>query len=79
MTLGIGICASFFTAVWITRMVYEHFLNKDKWLNLTFVTGISRNFLANTKVNFMGKAKASVTIFLIGAVVSIGFLSPRTF
>ena len=77
MTLGIGICASFFTAVWITRMVYEHFLNKDKWLNLTFVTGISRNFLANTKVNFMGKAKASVTIFLIGAVVSIGFLSTR--
>ncbi|MCI5757532.1 MAG: protein translocase subunit SecD, partial [Bacteroidales bacterium] len=54
MTLGIGICASFFTAVWITRMVYEHFHNRDKWLNLTFTTSISRNFLTNTHVNFMG-------------------------
>ncbi len=77
MTLGIGICASFFTAVWVTRMVYEHFLNKDKWLGLTFVTGISRNFLTNMKVNFMGKAKASFIIFIVGAVVSVGFLATR--
>lgn len=77
MTLGIGICVSFFTAVWVTRMVYEHFLNKDKWLGLTFVTGMSRNFLANLKVNFMGKAKASFVIFIIGAVVSVAFLATR--
>lgn len=77
MTLGIGICVSFFTAVWVTRMVYEHFLNKDKWLGLTFVTGMSRNFLANMKVNFMGKAKASFVIFIIGAVVSVAFLATR--
>ena len=77
MTLGIGICASFFTAVWVTRMVYEHFLNKDKWLGLTFVTGISRNFLTNMKANFMGKAKASFVIFIVGAVVSVGFLATR--
>ena len=77
MTLGIGICASFFTAVWITRMVYEHFHNKDKWLNLTFTTSLSRNFLTNTNVNFMGKSKATVTTFLIAGIVAIGFLSTR--
>lgn len=77
MTLGIGICASFFTAVWMTRMVYEHFLNKDKWTGLTFVTGMSRNFLTNMKVNFMGKAKASFVVFGVFAVVSLGFLATR--
>ena len=77
MTLGIGICASFFTAVWITRIVYEHFLNKDKWLGLTFVTGLSRNFLANLTVDFMGKAKKSVTVFVILAIISAGFLGVR--
>ena len=77
MTLGIGICASFFTAVWITRMVYEHFHNRDKWLNLTFVTGISRNFLNNTHVDFMGKGKKTVITFCAAAIVAIGFLSIR--
>ena len=77
MTLGIGICASFFTAVWITRMVYEHFHNRDKWLGLTFVTGISRNFLSNTHVDFMGKGKKTVIAFCAAAVVAIGFLSIR--
>ena len=41
-TLIIGILVSFFTAVFITRIVYEHFMNKDKWLNLTFTTKISK-------------------------------------
>lgn len=77
MTLGIGICASFFTAVWVTRMVYEHYLNKDKWLGLTFTTSMSRNFLTNTKIDFMGKAKKSVTTFLVAAVVAVGFLGVR--
>ncbi|MGM9695139.1 MAG: protein translocase subunit SecDF [Alloprevotella sp.] len=77
MTLGIGICASFFTAVWLTRMAYEHFLNRDKWLGLTFTTKLSRNFLRNTAVNFMGKARVSMTLFVAAAVISIGFLSIR--
>ena len=77
MTLGIGICASFFTAVWITRMVYEHFQERDKWMNLTFTTGLSRNFLQNLKVDFMAKGKTSVTVFCVAAVVAIGFLSVR--
>ena len=53
LTLGIGICASFFTAVWMTRMVYEHFHARDKWLNITFTTKLSQNFLQNIHVKFI--------------------------
>ena len=77
MTLGIGICASFFTAVWLTRIAYEHFHNRDKWLGLTFTTKLSRNFLRNTSVNFMGKARVSTIMFVVAAVISVGFLCIR--
>lgn len=77
LTLGIGICASFFTAVWMTRMVYEHFHNRDKWLGLTFTTALSRNFMKNAGVRFMEKAKGSITIFLVAAAVCIAFLGIR--
>ncbi len=72
-TLTIGICASFFTAVWITRIVYEHFLKKDKWLNLHFTTKLSRNFLTNTKVQFMTFYHKSFTIF--GIFIAICLIS----
>ncbi|MCI6823616.1 MAG: protein translocase subunit SecDF [Bacteroidales bacterium] len=77
LTLGIGICASFFTAVWMTRMVYEHFHNRDKWLGITFTTALSRNFMKNASVRFMEKAKGSITIFLVAAAVCIAFLGIR--
>ena len=77
MTLGIGIVCSFFTAVWISRIVFEHFLNKDKWLGLTFTTGLSRNFLNNVNVNFMKMGKRSIYVFIVGAIIAIGFLSTR--
>ena len=72
-TLIIGILCSFFTAVFLTRVVYEHFMNKDKWLNLTFTTGISKNLMKDPKVNFMGSTKKAFTIF--GAAVAICVVS----
>ena len=77
MTLGIGIVASFFTAVWMTRMVYEHFHARDKWLNLTFTTPLFRNFLTNTKVKFMEASSRSFAIFGILAVAFIASLAVR--
>lgn len=77
MTLGIGIVCSFFTAVWVSRIVFEHFLNKDKWLGLTFATGLSKNFLSNVNVNFMKMGRRSIYVFVIGAVIAIGFLATR--
>ena len=62
-TLIIGIVCSFFTAVWLTRICYEHFLNRDKWLDLTFTTSISKNLMQGTKYNFMGAYKKSFIAF----------------
>ena len=72
-TLIIGILCSFFTAVFLTRIVYEHFMNKDKWLNLTFTTNISKNIMRNPAFNFMGSAKKAFTVF--GAAVAICVVS----
>ncbi|MBQ8521106.1 MAG: protein translocase subunit SecDF, partial [Bacteroides sp.] len=72
-TLIIGILCSFFTAVFLTRIVYEHYMGKDKWLNLTFVTNISKNLMRNPSYNFMGITKRSFTI--IGAAIAICVIS----
>ncbi len=65
----IGIFCSFFTAVFLTRLVYENRLKKDKWLNLTFVTGYSKNLMQNAKYNFMGMYKKSFIIWGVAAVL----------
>ncbi len=73
-TLMIGIVCSFFTAVWLTRIFYEHKLNNGKWQNLTFTTNISKNFMQGTKYNFMGVYKKSFTVFgtiLVVCLVSL--------
>ena len=67
----IGIFCSFFTAVFLTRIVYENRLNKNKWMNLTFVTGVSKNLLQNTKYHFMSIYKRSYTIYGIAALIFI--------
>lgn len=67
----IGIACSFFTAVYMTRLVYDHFMSRDKWLNLTFTTKVSENFLQHVKVNFMSKYKSAFTIWGIAAIVFI--------
>ncbi|MDN0071850.1 protein translocase subunit SecDF [Bacteroides caecigallinarum] len=72
-TLIIGILCSFFTAVFLTRIVYEHYMNKDKWLNLTFTTGISKNLMQNVHYNFMGITKRSFTIW--GIVIAVCVVS----
>ena len=67
----IGIFCSFFTAVFLTRLVYEHMLKKDKWTNLTFETAYSKNLMKNPKFNFMGAYKKSFTFWGVAAVIFI--------
>ena len=76
-TLIIGILISFFTAVFMTRLVYEYFMNKDKWLNLTFSSKISKNLMTNVHFDFMGKNKQWFTITGIILVICIGSLFVR--
>ena len=68
----IGIFCSFFTAVFLTRLVYENRLKKDKWLGLTFVTGYSKNLMQNAKYNFMGMYKKSFAVWGVAAIFFIG-------
>ena len=65
----IGIFCSFFTAVFLTRLVYEHMLKKDKWTNLTFETAYSKNLMQNTHINFMGAYKKSFIVWGVAAVI----------
>ncbi|MBP5375507.1 MAG: protein translocase subunit SecDF, partial [Bacteroidaceae bacterium] len=74
-TLIIGIVCSFFTAVWLTRIAYEHFLNRGKWQDLKFTTKFSQNMMKDTKFNFMGSYKKSFVgfgIFLLIVLASFG-------
>lgn len=71
VTLIIGLCCSFFTAVYMTRLVYDRQMKRDKWQNLTFQTGISAKMPQNTNFNFMGASKRSLTIWGILIVVFI--------
>ncbi|MDO4163820.1 MAG: protein translocase subunit SecDF [Bacteroides sp.] len=76
-TLIIGILISFFTAVFMTRLFYEHFMAKDKLLNLTFCTGISKNLMANTHFDFIGRTKVWMTTAIVIIVVCVGSLLVR--
>lgn len=67
----IGICCSFFTAVFLTRLVYEHMLKKDRWTNLTFCTGVSRNLMQNVHFPFMGIYKKTFTVLAALIVIFI--------
>lgn len=72
-TLIIGICCSFFTAVFLTRLVYEYKLKKDKWLNQNFTTRISRKFLQGTNIGFMSMYRKTFTI--AGVLIAIFCIS----
>ena len=75
-TMIIGLFASFLTAVFLTRIVYEALLAKDKLKNVTFVTSITKDLLTNPKINFLGARK---TGYLIPAgIVLLGAISMMT-
>ena len=71
VTLIIGLCCSFFTAVYMTRLIYDRQMKRDKWQNLTFTTGFSRKLPQNTNFNFMGSSKRSLTVWGVLTVVFI--------
>ena len=68
----IGIVCSFFSAVFLTRLVFEHQLNKDRWMNLKYWTSVSKNLMQNKDYKFMSMYKGTFTIAILAAVVFIG-------
>ena len=74
VTLVIGICCSFFTAVFATRLVMEYFVNKGTFDKMTFNTSLTRHLMENVQFNFMGAAKkTSVIVLALMAIMLILF------
>ena len=69
-TLIIGIITSLLTSIFISRLIFEARLAKKK--NITFDNKWTRNFLHNTKVNFLSKRKYSYTISGIVILICLG-------
>ena len=70
----IGIVCSFFTAVFLTRLVYEHQMKKDRWLGQTFCTRFSRNLMQNVNFPFMGIYKKTFALVVVCiAVFAVSF------
>ena len=75
-TMIIGLFASFLTAVFLTRIVYEALLAKDKLKHLTFTTSLTKDLLTNPKINFLGARKVGYLIPV--AIVVLGAISMMT-
>ena len=67
----IGIVISFFTAVFLTRLVFENRVGKDKWMNLTFTTGFSKNFMQGKNYHFLSMYKTTFTVWGVAVLVCI--------
>ena len=88
-TLIIGIITSVLTSIFITRIIFDDRVSKGK--NVTFDNNLTRNFLQNTNVDFIGKKKIAyivsgvlivaslVSIFTKGFTYGVDFTGGRTY
>ena len=88
-TLIIGIITSVITSIFITRIIFDDRVSKGK--NITFENNFTRNFLKNTKINFIGGRKwsyiisgsvivlALCSIFIKGFTYGVDFTGGRTY
>ena len=67
----IGLVISFFTAVFLTRIVFENRVGKDKWMNQTFTTAFSKNFMQNKNYHFLSMYKTTFTVWGVAVLVCI--------
>ncbi|MGE4288138.1 MAG: protein translocase subunit SecDF [Salinivirgaceae bacterium] len=75
ITLGIGILSSLFSAIFITRFVFERTLSKNK--EPKFASKLTEGFLKNTKIDFLGKRKIFYALSSVLILISIGSLVTR--
>ncbi len=73
----IGIVCNFFTAVYLTRLLYEYKLNHGHWMHLKFWTGFSKNLMQNTKYPFMSMYKTSFVLYAVAIAIAIGSFAVR--
>ncbi len=70
-TLWIGICTSLFSAIFITRLIFERLLNKNR--EITFATNLTKNAFKNVNINFIDKRK--IAYVLSSTIVGIAIVS----
>ena len=75
VTLCIGILTSLATSIFISRLIFERMLDKEK--EITFSTNLTRNFLQDKHYDFIGIRKTSFIICICFMVVSLGSLAIR--
>ena len=75
-TMIIGLIASFLTAVFLTRILYEYLIAKDKLKNITFSTKLTKNFLINPKIEFLGNRRIGYLIPIV--IIAFGIVSMMT-
>jgi len=75
--LVIGIITSVLTSIFITRLIFEAQLKRNK--NITFASEWSKNFLKNTKINFLGIRKTTYLISAAVCVICLVFIFTKGF
>ena len=74
ITLIIGISASFLTAVFLTRLLYETVMSKGKWGNLTFDSSITKGLLKDYNFKFIQNSKkvnTGIAVFVVVSIISL--------
>ncbi|MCQ2303138.1 MAG: protein translocase subunit SecDF [Bacteroidales bacterium] len=75
VTLCIGILTSLATSIFISRLIFERMLAKEK--EISFSTNFTRNFLQDKHYEFIGFRKTSIIICIVFVVISLGSLGYR--
>ncbi|MBI5009016.1 MAG: protein translocase subunit SecDF, partial [Bacteroidia bacterium] len=74
-TLVIGIFTSLFSAIFITRLIYEYLLKRNA--KLSFSIKITANILKNTNIDFIGKRKYFYAVSIAVTIIGIASLFVR--
>jgi len=75
----IGVMTSFFTAVFLTRYMLYLYANHESAKEITFITGVTKNWFKDTKVDFMGIRKWMYGISVAMIVISCISFATRGF
>ena len=75
VTLCIGILTSLTTSIFVTRLIFERMLDKDK--EISFSSNFTRNFLQDKHYRFIDIRKTSFIICIVFLVISLGSLGIR--
>ena len=71
-TLVIGICTSLFSAIFITRLVFEWYLKRNS--RITFATPVTQGAFKKMNINFIGNRKRYYVLSAMLIVIGLGSL-----